>query len=140
MKITIKYILTLSICFFTIISCKNKDQSKKPQQEIRHNTPPKLSTEQVKKMMEDLRETLQLNNKQTSSISKLYIAHFKDINNFEINPDNLKEITREEMEKRKNSFEKEVKSFLNNDQIKQYEVYLDENNPHKMDNRQRPQH
>lgn len=140
MKITIKYILTLAICVFTLASCKQKDQTKKPNQESNHKAPPhSFNEQQIGDMVKNLSTTLQLTNEQTSLISELYTAHFKEMNTIVSDPENFKKVTREQMEKRKTDFENEVKSLLTDDQKKQYETYIVKNDPRNMDNKQRPQ-
>ncbi|NOU61929.1 hypothetical protein [Marinifilum caeruleilacunae] len=78
---------------------------------------------QIKKMIQELVSTLDLNADQSKEISDLYTAHFEDV----------KEIfesgrpSRKEMENLKKKFEEDIKSVLSEEQQEEYEEYLEKN-------------
>jgi len=94
--------------------------------------PPIPNTTQIKKMVKELSTELSLSDEQETKVSAVYTAHF----------DAVKAKTkvgapiREEMEKLKVDFEKEVKSLLTTEQKKLYIAYLKKQN--NQANQQRP--
>ena len=88
------------------------------------------SDKQIKEMVGDLAEELALSTDQETKVLDLYQAHFaqvKEQTSGNSRPD------REEMEKLKLAFEKQVKAELTKEQIVKYEAYL------KKQSDQRPQ-
>lgn len=84
--------------------------------------PPIPNDSQVKKMVADLTKELSLNATQEKNISSLYFAHFKEAKMLA-----AKKASREEMQRSKTTFEKNVKSLLTADQQKKFNAFQKKN-------------
>ncbi|MCU4173805.1 hypothetical protein [Carboxylicivirga sp. N1Y90] len=93
--------------------------------------PPSLpSSKQIKKMVSEISEKVDLSEEQEEKVLELYEEHFEEVDakvSGSSRPD------RSEMEALKSDLEKDVKAEMTKDQIKKYEAYL------KTQERQKPQ-
>ena len=96
------------------------------QQQRPQGPPPVPNEKQIEKMVNDLAEKLALTNEQSETISKLYIAHFKEAKEQQENGKDNREANREEMEKQRKDFEKDVKAVLTKEQQKQFDDFVKE--------------
>lgn len=95
------------------------------QQGSRQQGPKMPDSEEIVKMIEDLTSQLLLSDDQAEEVSTIFTQHFEEIEtkmSGESRPD------RDQMESLKAEFEKDIKSILNEDQIKNFEEYMKEQN------------
>ena len=85
--------------------------------------PPVPNEKQVKKMVNELSEELELSEKQETEVLVVYQNHFNEVKD-KTSSDNRP--IKEEMEAMKSSFEKEVKALLNEEQQTKFEEYMKE--------------
>ncbi len=104
------------------------------QQRGQQGPPPIPNEKQIKEMVSDLSKEISFTEEQEASVLKLYIKHYEDIKNKTSGNSKPK---REEMETLKNTFEKEVKALLTEEQQKQFMEYQKKNVP-KQERQQRP--
>ena len=106
------------------------------QQQRPQGPPPVPNEKQIEKMVKDLAEKLALTDEQSESISKLYIAHFKEAKEQQENGKENREANHEKMEKLHKDFEKDVKAVLSKEQQKQFDDFVKEQEKNRKD---RPQ-
>lgn len=95
------------------------------QQRGQQGPPSTPSTSQIKKMVTELSNTLDLNADQAKEIADLFTDHFKEVKEkFESGRP-----SRKVMENLDKEFEKEVKSLLNEEQQEQFETFMKKNKP-----------
>ncbi len=90
--------------------------------------PPVPNEKQVKKMVNELAEELDLSDKQETEVLAVYQNHFDEVKD-KTSGDNKPK--REEMEAMKSSFEKEVKALLSEEQQTKFENYMKERKQNK---------
>lgn len=99
-------------------------------QQGRPSGPPPIPDQtQIEGMVDQLSTELSLNDEQQSQISELYSIHFEELNDMASSQQGASQQMQQEMEKKKSSFEKEIKSVLTSEQKKKYTKYLKENTP-----------
>ncbi len=105
------------------------------QQQQDRNPPPKPpSTEEVNKMVDELSTNLSLNKSQKKEVSDLFTAHFNEARGSMNN--NERNVSREEMEKKRRSFEEQIKSLLNDEQKVEFDKFMKSCGPQP--NQQKP--
>lgn len=87
----------------------------------RGGPPPIPNDQQIEQMVTDLSKELSLTEKQENQVSEAYYAHFEQLEG--LVGDGSSRPDREVMEKLKDDFETEVKSYLTKDQQKQFDKY-----------------
>ncbi|NPD84130.1 hypothetical protein HNS38_05130 [Lentimicrobium sp. L6] len=83
--------------------------------------PPVPNEKQVKKMVNELAEELELSDKQETEILAVYQSHFNEVKDKTSGKEKPK---KEEMDALKSSFEKEVKALLSEEQQSKYKTYI----------------
>ncbi len=90
--------------------------------------PPVPNEKQVKKMVTELSEELELSDEQEEQVLEVYQEHFKEVKektSGEKRPD------REDMDAMKTSFEIKIKALLSNEQQIKFEDYMDKHKQNK---------
>nr|WP_320120660.1 hypothetical protein [uncultured Marinifilum sp.] len=122
MKTNLKKLASLLMITVSIITGINIAQA---QQRGQQGPPPTPNSSQIKKMVTELSNTLDLNADQTKEISDIFTDHFKEVKEkFESGRP-----SRKVMENLEKEFEKEVKSLLNDEQQEQFEAFIKKNKP-----------
>lgn len=103
----------------------------------RQGPPPVPDEAQIDNMITQLSEELSLSDVQEKQIAQLYYNHFADVSDMMESDRASDPAMRQEMEKQKASFEKEVKSLLSSKQKKQFESIQSKNTPQN-NSQQRP--
>lgn len=93
-----------------------------------HQKPPVPNEKQVKKMVNELSEELELSEDQETKVLAIYQEHFAEVKE---KTSGNKKPERKEMEALKSSLEKEVKALLNDEQQTKFEDYLKEREQNK---------
>lgn len=83
--------------------------------------PPVPNEKQVKKMVNELAEELELSDKQETEVLAVYQSHFNEVKDKTSGKEKPK---REEMDALKSSFQKEVKALLTEEQQSKYKKYM----------------
>lgn len=121
MKINFKKAVALFMITTSIMIGGNLAQAQQNQQ----GPPPTPNSSQIKKMVTELSNNLNLNADQTKDVAELFTDHFKKVKEkFESGRP-----SRNEMENLDTKFKKEVNSLLNEKQQKQFETYMKKNAP-----------
>ncbi|MBL1214364.1 MAG: hypothetical protein HND52_13480 [Ignavibacteriae bacterium] len=97
----------------------------------RQGPPPIPNETQINKMVDDLSNELSLSDVQKIEILALYIDHFADVKSLT----NGQRPSREQMDKLKNEFEKNVRNKLNEEQKFKFEKYSKSQNKQPNQNR-----
>ncbi|MBI9058784.1 MAG: hypothetical protein JEZ01_13555 [Labilibaculum sp.] len=87
--------------------------------------PPTPNSTQIKKMVIELSDTLDLDADQTKDIAELFTDHFKEVKEKFASG----RPSRKDMESLDTKFKKEVNSLLNEEQQEQFEAYMKKNKP-----------
>ncbi|MCF8373647.1 MAG: hypothetical protein K9H64_18645 [Bacteroidales bacterium] len=106
------------------------------QQQRPQGPPPVPNEKQIDKIVNDLAEKLALTSEQSETISKLYIAHFKEVKEKQEKDREAREANHQAMEKLRKDFEKDVKAVLTKDQQKQFDDFVKEHEKNTKNPRQ----
>ena len=98
------------------------------QQQQERNRPPKPpSATEVNKMVDELSTNLSLSEAQKQKVSDLFTAHFNEAR--ESMNNNERNVSREEMEKKRRNFEEQIKSLLNDEQKTEFDKFMKSRGP-----------
>ena len=120
MKVNIKKAVALLMITASIMIGGNFAQAQQ-------GPPPTPNSSQIKKMVMELSDTLDLNADETKDIANLFTEHFNEVKEkFESGKP-----SRNEMESLDKKFKKEVNSLLTEEQQEQFETFMNKNKPQK---------
>jgi len=133
MKNNNKKVLGIALLTIAFLSCSIIVTAQKQERQ----GPPKVPNEkQIKRIVKDLSEELELTDNQSEEISDLYTSHFKEFS--EIMGDRSTRPNREVMDKMKTDFENEVLAVLTKDQKKLYRKYIKQQKSERKNNQDPP--
>jgi len=89
--------------------------------------PPTPNSSQIKKMVTELSNTLELDADQSKEVFDLYTSHYKEVKT----KTESGRPSRKVMENLQTKFEKEVKSLLNEEQQEEFDAFVKKNKPQK---------
>ena len=84
---------------------------------------------QIKQMVNELAQTLELSKEQKAEISDLYDAHFTDVKALMESGQKAQEDQKKVMDTLKKDFDEAIKACLNDEQQKDFEAYLKNHKP-----------
>ena len=127
MKTKLKKIQTVFyVALLVLLSVSQLQAQQNGQQSGQQGPRPIPNDQQIEEMVTDLSKELSLNEKQEEQISDLYIAHFKEVEKMREIQKEARDADREEMRNYRDSFEKEIKTNLSEEQQSQFDVYIKE--------------
>ena len=112
----------ISLLIIAIIIISSSLTFAQPKREMKPPLPP--SDEQITKMVSDMAQKLSLTESQKEEILTLYKVHFQKVREMMKSEKEDHQRNREEHEKFRMEFQDQVKSQLNDDQIKKYDAFV----------------